>query len=526
MGASFHRIVERLATTVGTPNADLVRLPPGSSPDIISRALASWLLDLLIDELERDATLASMPGEVDDLAEALRELAHYLGNAVAAFESRPTSALVALVRAAERSISVYLDDVGVVVKGRIDALFMTSDERMHVVEFKLTDEANNTLDQAQVALYRELLRRQGSIDATATVLRFRPFLTQTVLSAAEADHQVSTVLLPLVRQMAQWLAAPDQAPAPERTDICAGCPVARDCVTRYPEHLVPRDEPPMAAARPRSGSAMDSLFPQPLRESQPPARDTAGDAAAEAIRRRILEEFRREGINVSAHAAVVGPRLFIIEVMRPRGSVAQLDRAASDVIHRMTHEGVSLTYERQGGRRQFVIARADPQTIYLAPLLDKKAEWLRARTGRFIVGCEPTGGIVTADFGDPATPHLLIAGQAGSGKSWLLRSIIASLLHHHGPAAIRITLMDPKRVTFNNPAFQSAVAAHLDGPILYGLDDALPCIERLVEEMEERYRVFEQANVSDLNEFELSCGARRPNCPQNPGYRRISGLDR
>ena len=46
LGASFHRVVERLATTVGSPNADLARLPPGSSPDIISRALASWLLDL------------------------------------------------------------------------------------------------------------------------------------------------------------------------------------------------------------------------------------------------------------------------------------------------------------------------------------------------------------------------------------------------------------------------------------------------------------------------------------------------
>ena len=65
--------------------------------------------------------------------------------------------------------------------------------------------------------------------------------------------------------------------------------------------------------------------------------------------------------------------------------------------------------------------------------------------------------------------------------------------------------MDPKRVTFNHPAFQSAVAAHLDGPILYGLDDALPCIERLIEEMEERYRIFEQANVSELNEFEMAC---------------------
>jgi DNA segregation ATPase FtsK/SpoIIIE, S-DNA-T family len=504
LGATFHRIVERFATTVTSPNPSLARLPPGSPVDVIARALSLWLLDMLTDELDRDATLATMPGEVDDLAEALRELARYLSQAVAAFESRPALALTALVNAAERQISVLLKDVGAVVSGRIDALFMTSDERLHVVEFKLTDEANDTLDRAQVALYRELLLRQGTEEATATILRFRPFMTQTVLSRDQADTSIKTVLLPLIRNMMTWVESPEQAPAPERTDICTGCPVARECVRRYPARLVARDDPPMAAARPRSGSAMDSLFPQPLRESAPPPRDVAGDTAAEELRLKILDEFRREGINVSAHSAVVGPRLFIIEVVRPRGSVAQLDRAASDVIHRITNEGLALTYERLGGRRQFVVERFDPQVVQLAPMLDKKAEWLRARAGRFIVGCEPTGGIVTADFADPATPHLLIAGQAGSGKSWLLRAIIAGLLHHHGPGAIRFTLMDPKRVTFNNPAFQSAVASHLDGPILYGLDDALPCIERLIEEMEERYRIFEQVNVSDLCEYEMN----------------------
>jgi S-DNA-T family DNA segregation ATPase FtsK/SpoIIIE len=454
-------------------------------------------LDILVDELIRDATLSTMPGEVDDLAEALRELAKYLADSVAAFESRPASALAALVRAGERPVSVVLEEEGVILTGRIDALYVTSDERVHVVEYKLTDEANESLDRAQVSLYRELLRREGLDDAQPTLLRFRPWMTKTVVAPKEADSLVASVLIPLVKQMVAWCESPELAPPPQRQDICVGCPVARDCVKRYPESLGCRDEPPMAAARPR-----DSTSPQPIRESLPPPRDVTGDNAAEGIRLRILDEFRREGINVTAHSAIVGPRLFVIEVLRPRGSVAQLDRAASDVIHRLANEGLSVNYEKSGGRRQFVVARPDPQVVLLAPLLDKKADWLRASPGRFIVGRQPAGAIVTADFADPATPHLLVAGQAGSGKSWLLRAIIASLLHFHGPAAIRFTLMDPKRVTFNVPSFQSAVAAHLDGPVLYGIEDALPCIERLIDEMEERYKIFEKANVSDLTEFE------------------------
>ena len=285
-----------------------------------------------------------------------------------------------------------------------------------------------------MALYRELLLRKALKTPRPHCCASDRFMTQTVLNRSKRMHRFRPCCCRCSRHDATGVAAPDQASAPERTDICTGCPVARDCVRHYPERLVARDDPPMAAARPRSGSSVDSLFPQPLRDSIPPPRDLVGDAAAEAIRLRILDEFRREGINVSAHSAVVGPRIFIIEVVRPRGSVAQLDRAASDVIHRITHEGESLTYERLVGAGSSWWRVPIPQWCSLAPLFDKKAEWLRARAGRFIVGCEPTGDIVTADFADPATPHLFIAGQAGSGKSWLLRAIIASLLHHHGPA--------------------------------------------------------------------------------------------
>ena len=502
LGATFHRIVERFAATVASSPASFTKLSPGSPVDVIARGLSLWLLDILTDELTKDATLATMPGEVDDLAEALRELSHHLARSVAEFGTRPASALSALVRAGERPLTVFLDEQGVSLSGRIDALFVTSDERVHVVEYKLTDEANDALDRAQVSLYRELLRREGLEGAHPTLLRFRPWMTQTVVPPEEADQLVSSVIFPLLKDMVSWAQSPAVAPPPERQDICVGCPVARDCASHYPERLASRDEPPMAAARPRLGRAGDSILPQPIGESVPPPRDTVGDRAAEAIRLKVLDEFRREGINAAARAAIVGPRLFVIEVVRPRGSVAQLDRAASDVIHRLANDGLSVSYEKTGGRRQFVIARKDPQVVYLAPLLDKKANWLRSKPGRFIVGSEPAGGIVTADFADPATPHLLIAGQAGSGKSWLLRAIIASLLHFHGPAALRFTLMDPKRVTFNGPTFQSAIAAHLDGPILYGVEDALPCIGRLIDEMEERYRIFEQANVTDLSEFE------------------------
>jgi DNA segregation ATPase FtsK/SpoIIIE, S-DNA-T family len=74
-------------------------------------------------------------------------------------------------------------------------------------------------------------------------------------------------------------------------------------------------------------------------------------------------------------------------------------------------------------------------------------------------------------------------------------------LQFHSPEAIRFVLVDPKRVTFNGASFRSAIAAHLEGPIRSGLEDTLPVVEQLVELMEERYQLFEAAQVMDIEEF-------------------------
>jgi S-DNA-T family DNA segregation ATPase FtsK/SpoIIIE len=147
--------------------------------------------------------------------------------------------------------------------------------------------------------------------------------------------------------------------------------------------------------------------------------------------------------------------------------------------------------------------------VLLGPLLAAKRQWLEERPGRFVVGEEPTREILVGDLADPATPHLLIGGQAGSGKSYLLRTLVSSLVHFHAPSLVRLTLLDPKRVTFNAAGFASAIATHLDGPVLYGIEEAVPCFERYVDVMEERYKLFEKEQVSDLYEYNAAVGEGR-----------------
>jgi S-DNA-T family DNA segregation ATPase FtsK/SpoIIIE len=503
LGGAFHRIVDRFAIAAGSAPSHFSNLPSGSPRDDVEAHLVRWLLDGLVAELEADAMYAAVPGEVDDLAEALRELARHLAGRLQKFDVPPAQALPQIVRTGEREFESPLEPDGAVIRGRIDALYADARGNLEVVEYKLTDEANEELDRAQVALYRELVRLADGQDARPVVLRFTPILRETAIAVEDSAALVDRVVLPLLRNMASWAAAPDRAPATARPDLCAACPVAQACAETYPERLPPRDDPPSSAARPRPNAEGPIQQATPVVRPVAGADDEEGRSEAEALKIRILAELKRQGISaISPKAPLVGPTLFVIEISRPRGSVTQLDRAAEDVQHRLAAEDdVSVTYEKQGGHRHFTVKRPKPRRVFLGPLLESRRDWLQNKAGRFVLGQRPDGDTLVGDFSDSSTPHLLVAGQSGSGKSVLLQSIVASLVQYHGPESIRFTLVDPKRVTFIGPAFKAAVLAHLDGPVLYDAEETMPVIAQLVEIMEERYRIFEKAQVSGIDEY-------------------------
>ncbi len=501
LGASFHRIVERFAQAVSAPPPAFATLSASCARDDVEAALGRWLLALLVAELEADPGYASMPAEVDDLAEALRELARHLAGRLKRFDLAPTAALPHAVVAGERPVEAALEPNGPVVRGRLDALYGDARGVLEVIEYKLTDEANDALDRAQVALYRGLLREAEGIDARPVVLRFTPTLRETALDPQAADTLVRECLLPLVRSMVIWAERPQEAPATVRTDLCPACPLVRECVATYQDRVPPRDDPPVGLP------ISESLRPMQPR-NDPGIVDESGRKEALAVRERILSELKKESIVATSPLdPVVGPTLYLVEVARPRGRVASLDSAAQDVVHRLANDpGLEVTYEKEAGHRVFVVRRPNPRKVLLGPLLESCHGWLAARPGRYVVGQKPDGTVLCGDFADGGTPHLLVGGQAGSGKSTFLLSMVASLVYAHGPEEVRFTLVDPKRVTFTSPAFAAAVGAHLDGPIAYEMDSVLPTLDRLVEVMEERYDAFQRVQVQNLDDYNAQVG--------------------
>jgi len=503
LGAAFHRIVDRFAQTVATPPDDFAVLEATTPREQVEASLRRWLMTQLAGELEAIPSLASMPAEVDDLAEALRELGSYLATHATGGPFTPEEKLQAFLPDSEVALEHLVELEGgdsILLRGRIDALHEPEAQHAQVVEYKLSGEENAELDRAQVALYRYLLRQVAGVDATPVVLRLTPQLHETVIAKEEADALVEKRLLPLVASMSAWSTEPAKAPPTKRSDLCPVCPVRSACVEEYPAWLAQRDQPPSGALRPR---------PQPSggettvasKTTLPPAKsDAGGEELAEKTRKWIVDILRKQGVPAeSKKPPIVGARVITIEVTGKR-SIRKIDRGSEDVIHQLAAEhDLDATYAKRKGRRLFQVVRRKPRVVELPALLARESEWLRESSGRFVLGEGTAGDVVVGDLGDPNCCHLLVGGSSGSGKSVLLRAVAASLVHFHSPATMQLTLVDPKRVTFRS--LEASLGSHLAHPIVYEVEAALSILGDLVDLMEERYALLDEANVQDLGEF-------------------------
>ena len=112
------------------------------------------------------------------------------------------------------------------------------------------------------------------------------------------------------------------------------------------------------------------------------------------------------------------------------------------------------------------------------------------------LGVDTKGNPIYLDI--TKTPHLLIAGQTGSGKSVCLNSIIASLALNCLPTDLQFLLIDPKRVEFlpyeNMP---NLISRH----VIKDVDEAILSLKWLVQEMEFRNTILEKCRCKNIKDF-------------------------
>lgn len=162
-----------------------------------------------------------------------------------------------------------------------------------------------------------------------------------------------------------------------------------------------------------------------------------------------------------------------------------------------------------GGRLAIDIARPDPQTVTFGSILEQLPKPNGRGCSRTPLGLDLNGRLQFVDLASPNNPHLLVAGTSGSGKSEWLRSAIAGLMLSNTPDTLRLVLIDPKRMAFA----ELKGSPYLRGPegLVYPPEhSAFDVLDSLIEEMEQRYKLFEQNLVSDLPEYLARTGKGLP----------------
>ena len=99
-----------------------------------------------------------------------------------------------------------------------------------------------------------------------------------------------------------------------------------------------------------------------------------------------------------------------------------------------------------------------------------------------------------------STPHMLVAGSTGSGKSVCINCIIASILMRCKPDEVKLVLVDPKKVEFS---MYNGVP-HLLSPVVTDAKKASIALKNIVGEMERRYELLEHTknkNIVSYNKF-------------------------
>ena len=114
------------------------------------------------------------------------------------------------------------------------------------------------------------------------------------------------------------------------------------------------------------------------------------------------------------------------------------------------------------------------------------------------------------------SPHLLVAGATGQGKSVGLNAILTSLLYKKHPAELKIVLVDPKMVEFSiykiiAKHFLASLPEQFEDPIITDTSKVIRTLQSLCAEMDARYELLKDAGERNIKDYNRKFIARQLN---------------
>jgi len=377
----------------------------------------------------------------------------------------------------------------VVVVAAIVALILTA-ERLLLVPIRLAGHTAGALWQALRRARERAAERRKARQAAREQAAKRTATSPGAAEAAPSFTAAATVDAP---------AGSVQPTAADRSRI----------VEEVVENIRRRRE--AAAARPPAKApqaddpSLSETFKLPAIELLAPP-EPGGDEAErdEAARRAAVLQRTLTEFNVSAEvvAQQVGPVITMFELsLAPGVKVSQVAKLEDDLARSLAVGSVRIVSPLPGRDTIGVeVPNRRQQTVRIREIMGREA---RPMALPVCLGKDAGGDAIVLDLA--RTPHVLIAGTTGSGKSVCMNAIVVSLLVTRRPADVRFVMVDPKMVEM--AAFDEL--PHLLCPPVSDMARAAEILAWAANKMDERYALLRDAGVRHIADYNNLAPAER-----------------
>ncbi|MCF6149938.1 MAG: cell division protein FtsK [Candidatus Kuenenia sp.] len=373
------------------------------------------------------------------------ESAHYLANALKAFCDRTVTLrdqtnnfhswndIYITNEFHIKDIQYKVGDHSVFVSGQLDLVRVHPARNIEIVDYKLTKGDNREHDLLQLAIYAELLKKlKPEMKCNGAVEYYAPDLREVVVTHKELAELFHDSVLPVLHELA----------GKERSK-CARV-------------------------------------------------NKKGIDGFAVIIKQTYADF---GLKIEIVDKQEAPQLVRYKIKPDSGvKVVSLANRADDL-----QVALSLNspprIEPSVGYVSIDIPKETPDVVYWNDREKNPDDAKENDCVSFPIGVGVNNEMLFADFADSNMAHALVAGAAGSGKSEFLKSLVGSLLKRNSPETLRLSLIDPKILTFGS----LKTSPFLAEPVIYDVTGAIACLEKAVHEMENRYKQLADEGFNDLS---------------------------
>lgn len=213
---------------------------------------------------------------------------------------------------------------------------------------------------------------------------------------------------------------------------------------------------------------------------------------------KILEETMQNfGVDAKVMQVSKGPTITRYEIQPSPGvKVSKIVSLSDDIALNLAASNIRIEAPIPGKAAVGIeIPNDSTTTVSIKEVLESDKYISSDSKLTFVLGKDIAGNPVVADLAK--MPHMLIAGATGSGKSVCINTLITSILYKATPKEVRLVLIDPKVVELNN---YNGIP-HLLIPVVTDPKKAATALNWAVVEMTNRYKLFAQSGVRDINSY-------------------------